>query len=87
MIKRYNVVTKKTYTSKGEEKSSWNNVGTLVHFPATDEKEEGFKLELSMFPATQFYVFEAKPKENRPTETKKTPENSEEEISVDQIPF
>lgn len=59
-MKRYNITTCKTYQSKGEEKKSWPNVGTLVQFPATIDRPEGFKLELNMYPDVQFFVFEQK---------------------------
>lgn len=62
-MKRFNINTKKNYTKDGEEKTAWNRVGTLVFFPKTENKEAGFKLELHMFPDTQFFLFEEKPKE------------------------
>lgn len=65
-IKRFDIVVPKTYEQHGETKKQWRNVGTLVHFPATADKNEGYRLELSMFPNTMFYVFEQKPKEERP---------------------
>ncbi len=67
-MKRYNIVTKKTYTNKGAEKTSWPIVGTLVKFDATEERpEDSFIIELNMFPETKFSVFEQKPKEDKPT--------------------
>ncbi len=88
-MKRYNIAVKKTYTKNGEEKSFWPSVGTLTHFPAGNGKEEGFKLELPIFGATQFYVFEIKPKTDAP---KATPVASDvqppsEELNPDDIPF
>ena len=59
---RFNVVTKKTYQGKDGEKAQWLNVGSLIRFPATGEKDESFILELNMFPSTKFYVFEQKKK-------------------------
>ena len=64
-MKRYNVTVPKKYTKDGEEKTAWNRVGTLVHFPATADKEEGFILELSLFPETKFGIFEDKPREEK----------------------
>ena len=62
MIKKFNVTTKRIYKTKsGEEKASWNNVGTLTAF------EDGYGLELSMFPDTKFYLFD---KEKKDTVTK-----------------
>ena len=62
-MRRFNVSVPRTYEKDGETKTAWNNVGKLVHFEATDTKPEGFILELNMFPATKFGVFEEKPRE------------------------
>ncbi len=67
-MKRFNVVTKKTYERDGEEKTQWNNVGTLTFFPAREDKTESFILELSMFPHTKFFIFEQKKREEKPSE-------------------
>lgn len=65
MIKRFNICTRKTYTDRsGVEKTQWLRVGNLTYFPAHQEKTEGYKLELYMFPALQLSIFEDKPKEN-----------------------
>lgn len=65
MIKRFNICTKKIYTDKdGNEKNQWMRIGNLTHFPANGDKEEGYKLELYMHPATQFAIFEDKPRGN-----------------------
>lgn len=65
-MQRFNIVTKRTYKTKsGEEKTAWNNVGSLVHFPASGDKDEGFALELNMHPDTKFYVFPQKSREER----------------------
>lgn len=90
-MKRFNIVTKKVWTgSDGAERKSWNAVGTLVHFPEGNGKGEGYKLELSMFPDTQFFVFEQNPKEgsdqrSKPSEKKEG--SQEEEINAEDIPF
>ena len=60
MIKRYNICTSRTYNSNGEEKKSWTTIGSLIQFPATNDKPEGFKIELAMFPTTTFNVFAQK---------------------------
>lgn len=61
MIKRFNICTGRTYTSSsGEEKKAWLRVGTLTYFPATERYEAGYKLEMNMWPTTQFFVFEEK---------------------------
>lgn len=82
-MRRYDIVVPKKYERNGEEKTSWARVGTLVHFPATEEKPAGFILELSMFPTTPFKVFEQKPKDNAPKTTAPVEAQSEDE----QIPF
>ena len=64
-MKRYNIVVPKKYTSNGEEKTQWNTVGSLVYFPANNGKDEGFALDLHMFPNTPIKVFEQKPREDR----------------------
>ena len=54
------IVTKRTYTKNGEEKTIWLNVGTLR---VTDEGKEF--LELNMYPNTPFYVFEKKQNDDK----------------------
>lgn len=82
-MKRYNITVPKEYEKNGEVKTAWNRVGTLVRFPATETKDEGFILELNMYPNTKFAVFEDKPQE----EKEETIEDSGEDISADDIPF
>lgn len=73
-MKRFNIVVPKKYTKDGEEKTQWNTIGTLVHFPASASKDEGFIMELSMFPNTTFKVFEQKAREDSPrTQTRTAP--------------
>lgn len=67
-MKRYNISVPRKYEKNGEDKTAWSTVGTLVHFPATDEKPDGFILELGMFPATTFKVFEQKEREEKRNE-------------------
>lgn len=64
-MKRYNISVPHPYEKDGETKKAWKNVGTLVQFPATDTKPEGFILELNMFPGVKFGVFEDKPREDK----------------------
>lgn len=52
-----NICTKKTYTSNGQEKTKWLQVGILK----TTESGKQF-IELSMFPNESFYVFDQKEK-------------------------
>lgn len=87
MAKRYNIVTPKKYEKDGEEKTAWKNVGTLVRFPATDEKSEGYILELNMFPDTTFKVFEEKPKEDAPRRAPVEEAAPIDGINPDDIPF
>ncbi len=64
-MKRYNICSKKTYEKGGEEKVAWPSVGTLVRFEATDDKPEGFIIELNMLPNVKFSVFEQKAREDK----------------------
>ena len=82
------IVTKKTYTKDGVEKVKWSNIGTLK---ITDEGK--MFIELAMFPNTDFYVFERKPKEGAPA-IKPADDGRDDagfvgsdEISPDEIPF
>lgn len=59
-MKYKDILTKRTYTKNGEEKTIWLNVGTLR---VTDDNKEF--IELNMYPNTPFYVFEKKQKENK----------------------
>lgn len=88
-MKRFDIIVPKKYTKDGEEKTAWNNVGTLVHFPANGDKDEGYILELNMFPETTFKVFEQKPKEEQaPQQAQQTaPEYPADEINPEDIPF
>lgn len=72
-MKRYDVTVPKKYTKDGEEKTAWNRVGTLVQFPASGDKPEGFILELSMYPETKFGIFESKPREDKKEESNPVP--------------
>lgn len=65
MATRYNITVPRKYEKNGEEKTAWSNVGTLVHFPATSEKPDGFIIELGMFPQTTFKVFPQEEKKDR----------------------
>lgn len=78
-MKIYNVTVPKKYTKNGEEKTQWNTVGRLIKFDATQEKPEGFVLELSMFPETKFGVFEEKPKTQA--------SNNQDSNNTENIPF
>ncbi len=82
MATRYNISVPKKYEKDGEEKTSWKTVGTLVRFPATDTKTEGYILELHMYPHTTFKVFPEKPKEDSWPEEKQTKQEKTIDISV-----
>mgnify|MGYP001561031456 FL=1 len=69
MANRYNIVVPRKYEHNGDEKTAWGQGGTLVHFPATGDKPDGFIIELNMHPDTTFKVF--------PQENKKKVESSE----------
>lgn len=95
-MKRFNIVTRRTYVQNGEEKAQWNNVGTLVKFDEREDKPEGFALELHIHPDTKFYVFEQEQKErssnvslskNVEKGTSDKIEYPEEEINPEDIPF
>jgi len=58
------IVTKRTYTQNGQEKTIWLNVGTM----RTSDDGKEF-IELNMFPNTPFYVFDKKPKEEKLIDT------------------
>lgn len=91
MANRYNIAASKKYIKDGEEKTSWQQVGKLVYFPATEEKEAGFIFELSMFPTTSFKVFPEKDHEVRPApqpvERQPVYEYPADEIRPEDIPF
>ena len=89
-MQKFNVSVPKKYMKDGVEKTQWNNVGKLIKFDATQDKPEGFVLELHMFPDTKFGVFEDKPREEKkvsdPADIAKV-EYPEEEVNADDIPF
>jgi hypothetical protein len=78
-IIRYNICTVKTYQKDGEEKKAWLNVGSMVFFPANGDKQAGYKLELNMYPGTQFFVFKQEPKD--------APKAPAQEIDASEIPY
>lgn len=90
-MRKFNIVTKKTYTANGVEKAQWNNVGALVHFEPSGTKDESFILELAMFPDTKFFVFPQKEQQrsakNEAKEDVPTVQYNEEEINSQDIPF
>ncbi len=65
MAKRFNVVVPRKYEVNGEEKTAWGTVGTLVYFGQNKDGEEGFALELNMFPETKFKIFPIKPRQEK----------------------
>ena len=79
-MKRYNITVPKKYTKNGEEKTQWNTVGSLVQFPATADREEGFILEMFAQPDVPFKVFPQRDREERP---QKSPEEKSFDISED----
>lgn len=73
-MKKFRIMVKgKEYqTRDGQTKNEWNNVGKMTFFPAKDGKEEGYLLELNMFPTTKFSVFEDKPKADEKAQVETT---------------
>jgi hypothetical protein len=61
-MERFNITVPKKYTTNGEEKTAWNQVGKLVKFEAKDGKPESYILELHMHPDTKFAVFKDEPR-------------------------
>ena len=89
-MRRYNICVKKTYKKDDQEKSTWPQVGTLVHFEANGQNKEGYKIELPMFGETVFYVFEQTERGSRAPQAPAqptAPEYPTEEISADSIPY
>ena len=101
-MKRFNITTVGSYEKDGQEKKTFPQVGKLVQFEASNGKEEGFILELNMFPGTRFCVFPDTPKDTRAQPQTSAPRASspvqaappvdtieypEEEINPDDIPF
>lgn len=89
-MRRFNVVVPKKYFVNGEERTQWNNVGSLVHFPANGQKDEGYVLELAMFPNTTFKVFAQKEKEDNgggrsPAPRKPNPANNGMAVDPDAV--
>ena len=80
-MQRFNISVPKKYTKNGEEKTQWNRVGTLVKFDATENKPEGYILELSMFPETKFGVFKDEPKEKQESKVDTV------DINPDDLPY
>ena len=80
-MKRYNICVPKKYFSNNEEKTQWNNVGSLVYFPQNGDRSEGYAMELHMFPGTTFKVFEQKDRDpnqqGRPQQRQTPPPQAE----------
>lgn len=72
------IVTKKTYTKDGVEKTQWLNIGSLK---VTDDGKE--YIDLNMFPNTPIYVFEKKAKDESVKEEPKAVDSE----TGDEIPF
>lgn len=60
-MKYFNICTKKTWEQNGEEKTKWLVCGTKR---VTDDGKEF--IEMNDKPDTIFYIFEQKPRENKP---------------------
>lgn len=91
-MKKYNVTSKQTYIKDGVEKATYPRVGRLIHFDPSDKNPDGgMKLELNMFPNTQFYVFEDKPKVDEQAQPEQHQEEvidrTEPEVTPEDLPF
>jgi hypothetical protein len=64
-MQKFNVTVVKTYEKDGEEKKTYPQVGKLIKFPAKDDKEESYLLELNMFPELRFAIFKDEPREKK----------------------
>ena len=60
-MKYQDLVVKKTWEQNGEEKTKWLNVGTIR---TTDDGKQ--YAEINLLPETTIYVFDQKPRENKP---------------------
>lgn len=64
-MRRFNVTAPKQYEKNGEVKTTYPQVGKLVHFEANGEKRESYLLELNMFPGVKFAIFPDEPRDNQ----------------------
>jgi hypothetical protein len=89
MIKRYNISKPKKYTDRdGNEKTQWNNIGTITEF----YKEDGSVSRIIEIPAigldAKIFPIEPKGSEQRGSYQSQAPaSHEEEEINIDDIPF
>lgn len=83
-MKRYHLKKPETYTHKGEEKTFWHEVGSLVIFDDGKGKIKvpAIGLEAQVFPIEERTV-ETAPKVEEP----KALEHPEDEINPQDIPF
>lgn len=91
-MQRYDICVPKKYQKDGVEKTQWNRVGTLIYFEAGRGKEAGYKIELGMFPETDFMVFKQKDRDGGKTAPRAKSEATEpsdgvDEIDPNEIPF
>jgi hypothetical protein len=57
-MERYNLSIPRKYTSNGEEKTAWDNVGVMFK-----RDKGGYSIKLSMFPELSIFAFPPKAKE------------------------
>lgn len=91
-MKKLNIVTKRTYQGNdGTMKNVWFTVGTLTVFEATNDRPEGYSIELGMFPETKFHVFEQKEKNAQAPAQKPKVAGTEidypQDVNPEDIPF
>lgn len=89
MIERFNVSKPDKYMKDGQEKTKWNNIGTLVEF----HKEDGSISRILEIPAiglkANIFPIEKKepPKPAKQAEEVTTIEYPSEDINPEDIPF
>ena len=88
-IKRFNISKPKKYTGRdGQEKTQWNNIGTITEF----HKEDGRVSRIIEIPAinleANIFPFEPKTQGSRPESTESSHEDAPgDEIDTSGIPF
>lgn len=89
MIKRFNISKPKKYTDReGNEKTQWNNIGTITEF----HKEDGSVSRIIEIPAigldANIFPIEPKVDGQRGSYQSQAPASHEkDEINIDDIPF
>lgn len=82
-IKRYNIAKPEEYTSKGETKKRWDNVGTLIEFLNDDNSVKSRMIEIPTI-SLKASVF---PIDSAGAKHAPSASDKEEEIKPEDIPF